>query len=543
MGAVGVGNAVEGATAQQRTADRFRALVEATGDIVWTNSPEGEMRGHQPEWCAYTGQSEEDVQGYGWSKALHPEDAEPTIEAWKHAVATRSMFTFEHRVRRGDGVYRWFAIRGVPVLEPDGTIREWVGLHRDVDDEKKLEAARDRALDQEQRARAAAEGARARLHSLFMRAPAPICIVEGPEHRYTLVNLPYISLVGREDLVGKTVAEAFPEVVELGFVKELDHVFTTGETFHGKERRLRIERGPGPSAELILNFVYEPFHDDTGRIAGILVVAFDVTDVVEARLRSEEARLAAEASEKTQREILDFQERFVAVLGHDLRNPLSAIDMAAGVLEMRAKTGNDPKTLQVLGRVSSSSRRMSRMIEQILDLTRSRIGGGLVMNRVAVDLCTVLTEIVDEMRTAHPARTIQLRCSSIHGFWDRDRLEQVFSNLIGNAIHHGSAETPVAVDARRDEAGHVIVDVHNDGAAIPEELLSELFNPFRRGSRDSRTTKTAGLGLGLYISRSIVVAHAGDLEARSTAAGGTTFRVTFPPAASIPSAPLEPAPK
>ena len=123
--------------AQQSTTDRYRALVEVTGDIVWTNSPEGEMRGPQPGWSSYTGQSEEEVEGYGWSAAVHPEDAQPSIDAWSHAVAARSKFVFEHRVRRRDGVYRWFAICAVPVLEPDGTIREWVGLHRDVDDQKR----------------------------------------------------------------------------------------------------------------------------------------------------------------------------------------------------------------------------------------------------------------------------------------------------------------------------------------------------------------------------------------------------------------------
>ena len=109
----------------------------------------------------------------------------------------------------------------------------------------------------------------------------------------------------------------------------------------------------------------------------------------------------------------------------------------------------------------------------------------------------------------------------------------MFSNLISNAIHHGIADKPVTIDARCDDAGQVIVNVHNEGEPIPEELRRELFNPFRRGSRDSRNTNTAGLGLGLYISRSIVVAHGGELEARSSAAEGTTFRVTVPRANCI----------
>jgi len=251
------------------------------------------------------------------------------------------------------------------------------------------------------------------------------------------------------------------------------------------------------------------------------------------------ARRAAMAIENAQAHAalsatLEFNERFVAVLGHDLRNPLAAIDMAAAVLRLRATSANDESMSHVLDRMKSSSRRMSRMIEQVLDLTRSRLEGGLAITPASMDLRDTLTGIVNELLMAHPSRSIVLRCQPLRGTWDPDRLEQVFSNLIANAIHYGQAETPVTVDARQ-ENGMILVDVHNDGEPIPEELRVELFNPFRRGSRDSRASKTAGLGLGLYISRQIVLAHRGGLEARSSTSEGTTFRV------KLPHTPLTPA--
>jgi signal transduction histidine kinase len=144
-----------------------------------------------------------------------------------------------------------------------------------------------------------------------------------------------------------------------------------------------------------------------------------------------------------------------------------------------------------------------------------------------MDLCDPITGIVNELRTAHPSRSIVLRCEPLSGTWDRDRLEQVFSNLIANAIHYGLAEEPVTVEARAEDGG-VLVDVHNEGEPIPEETRIQLFNPFRRGTRDSRASKTAGLGLGLYISREIVVAHGGELTVQSSSSEGTTFRVTLP---------------
>jgi len=113
------------------------------------------------------------------------------------------------------------------------------------------------------------------------------------------------------------------------------------------------------------------------------------------------------------------------------------------------------------------------------------------------------------------------------GCWDADRLEQVFSNLVSNAIHYGDPERPVTIDVQEDGQA-VIAGVHNYGAQIPEALRTELFNPFKRGKSDSKTSETGGLGLGLYISRELVRAHGGDIDVQSTATGGTTFRVSLP---------------
>ena len=123
----------------RRSEERYRSLVEATAEIVWTNSPEGEMQGPQPGWGGFTGQSEEEYRGFGWAKAVYPDDAQPTVDAWNEAVAARRPFRFEHRLRRHDGVYRTFAIRAVAVLNEDRTVREWVGIHSDVTEQKQAE--------------------------------------------------------------------------------------------------------------------------------------------------------------------------------------------------------------------------------------------------------------------------------------------------------------------------------------------------------------------------------------------------------------------
>ncbi len=273
------------------------------------------------------------------------------------------------------------------------------------------------------------------------------------------------------------------------------------------------------------NVVITALHGDEGELVGFAKVTRDLTErkQLEERLR---ALAAEEAAVAERARIQEFQERFIAILGHDLRNPLAAIDMGAGLL--RQQTEHDPATARIAERVQSSTRRMSRMIEQILDLTRSRLGGGIEMAPQPMELCATLTGVVEELRTVHPRRRIELVCARpIRGTWDRDRLEQVFSNLVSNAVHHGAKDGPVTLETHPDGAV-VHVDVHNEGEPIPEPLRVSLFNPFRRGERESRTRETEGLGLGLHISREIVLAHGGDIHVRSTPSEGTTFRVTLP---------------
>ena len=122
--------------ALRRSEQRYRSLVDATSQIVWTNTPAGEMDGANPEWERFTGQRQEEYAGFGWAQAVHPEDAQPTVYAWRQAVQTSTPFVFEHRLRRRDGVYRLFAIRAVPVREEDGSICEWVGIHTDITEQR-----------------------------------------------------------------------------------------------------------------------------------------------------------------------------------------------------------------------------------------------------------------------------------------------------------------------------------------------------------------------------------------------------------------------
>jgi signal transduction histidine kinase len=231
-----------------------------------------------------------------------------------------------------------------------------------------------------------------------------------------------------------------------------------------------------------------------------------------------------------------FQEQFVAVLGHDLRNPLGAISMATGLL-LRLRL--PPAEATVLRNVASSAARMDRMVEQLLDLTRARLAGGIPVDpKPGTNLALVASTVVEELRIAHPQARLTVDAPrEVNGAWDPDRMAQVVSNLVANAIQHGAGgQVEVRV---RSAGGSTLLEVHNGGPPIPTEALARIFEPFRRGAKTG-ARQPRGLGLGLFIAQQIVLAHGGRIGVRSTDADGTTFTVTLPsPAGQRSSSPIE----
>jgi two-component system sensor histidine kinase/response regulator len=235
------------------------------------------------------------------------------------------------------------------------------------------------------------------------------------------------------------------------------------------------------------------------------------------QLYRQKQQLAQELHLRTER--LRLNELFTAVLGHDLRNPLSAILTSAQVLQ---RISGDPKVQETAARMLSSGRRMNRLIEDILDLSRSRLGTGIPVQRKNADLGALLQRVVREHQAAHPDRTIDVVISgNLEGAWDVERFAQAASNLIGNAIQHGEPGQGVEIALDGQDGHSVEMRIRNAGT-IPPELLPHLFDPFRGGER-----KSEGLGLGLYIVQQIVHAHSGSVAVNSDASG-TEFKVTLP---------------
>ncbi len=237
--------------------------------------------------------------------------------------------------------------------------------------------------------------------------------------------------------------------------------------------------------------------------------------------RLEIERLAEERSE-----MLRLNEMFIAAISHDLRSPLSSVLMGASLLDREVSS---PSARQTLARVRSSAERMVGMLDQLYDLARARLGGGIAIDPKDANFRALADKVLEELRLVYPDRALQVTYDegSTTGVWDESRIEQIIANLVGNALRYGTKGTDVRVSIR-SSASSMVLEVHNAGA-ISEEIRATLFDPFRRGEtgRDSRAARDS-LGLGLFIVRQIVLAHGGTIDVTSSPDHGTTFRVELP---------------
>ncbi|MDQ2890677.1 MAG: HAMP domain-containing histidine kinase [Gemmatimonadota bacterium] len=225
------------------------------------------------------------------------------------------------------------------------------------------------------------------------------------------------------------------------------------------------------------------------------------------------------------------KEMFLAILGHDLRTPLGAVITSS---QFMLDTGDlEEPNLTLATRIVRSSKRMNRMVGDLLDFTRGQLASGVPITRQEMDLAKETRHAVDEIEAAHPDRLLTLSISGdLHGNWDCARIGQVLANLLGNAVQHGSPDSPITVTAR-GEATEAVVTVSNGGTPIQAADLPYLFDPFKRlrsgdTSAHPSSSPSGSLGLGLYIAERIVSAHAGMIDVSSNEDTGTTFTVHLP---------------
>ena len=481
------------------------------------------------------------------------------------------------------------------------------------------------------------------LRQMFAQAPGFVALTHGASHRFDLVNQAYLQLVGHRDVVGKTVAEALPEVVGQGFLDLLDRVFTSGETYVGKAMRVQLQHTPGaPLEQRYLDFVYQPIRNASQEIIGIFVQGQDITAEHRVRAEADRVRAELEAAEAEHRfliesipvqvwtsapdgklsfvsqrvaayfessaeEILgngwlsvihpddiggclarwsrsldtgepyefefrlrrgdgayrwhlaramahrspdgeiqrwfgtntdihdaklalaelrarsEYEQRLIGIVSHDLRNPLNSIALSGSLL---ATLPLEDLAARTVARLTRSADRATRLIADLLDFAKARIGTTIPINPRPTNLREIVEHVVDELQAERAAREIRVgHAGDEHGSWDADRIAQVLSNLVGNAMQHGPPDAPITIESRI-EGDHAVVAVMNDGPPIPPADMPHLFEPFQRGR--NATHAGGSMGLGLYIAREVVMAHGGTIEVESQQGQGTRFTVRLP---------------
>jgi PAS domain S-box-containing protein len=486
---------IESESALRMREERFRSLVMATSQIVWTNTPDGRVVEDSPTWRAFTGQTYDEWKELGWLDALHPDDRALTSRLWAHCVATRTVFESEYRLRRMDGSYRWTAVKGVPMIDEEGAIREWIGANRDIHDMVMAQAELAHRLEREKRTSALLAKVAQASRTLNMA-------------------------LSSQDIAAALEAEV-RDILQAGKASVL--LDETGGDCGAMEAAVSGDRLAVPLIDRKGNWIglvqasEKAGGDFTAEDEAILVQLASI-----AANGFENARLLASLKEQDRR-----KDEFLAMLAHELRNPLAPISAAADLLKFgRADEARVARASEVIGR---QVRHMSSLVDDLLDV--SRVTRGLIhLERVRVEVGAIVASAVEQARPLLEAREHALAIdqapigAAVIG--DANRLVQVLVNLLNNAAKYTPRGGRIALSVARHE-GTVRIAVRDNGIGIDTRLLPEVFDLFTQAERTPDRAQ-GGLGIGLALVRSIVVLHGGAVGAHSDGPGcGSVFTVTL----------------
>jgi PAS domain S-box-containing protein len=479
---------------------RHRMATEAISDALWDWNVLTDTLAWSPGVQTLFGYSPEQLGGplSHWSDNIHPEDRERimhSVHDFLESGGTR--WKGEYRFRHHNGGYVHVTDHALAERDARGQVVRMVGAMQDVTAQKEASAA---ILESEERLRVAAWAAELGTWDLQPVTGA----LRWDERAKSFFGLPpethmtyelFLSRIHPED------RERTNALVQRALAGE------NGGEYRSEYRTLA--RGPTGEQRWIRSAGRALFEGKQAvRFIGVL------QDISDHKRQEQQAHTRAE-----------FEEQLIGIASHDLRNPLNAILLSVAALVRQDHLSE--RQSKDIARIQASAERATRMIHDLLDFTRARLGGGIPLKRGPCDFHALTQQVVEEVRLTHPEREVHHEASGTGaGQWDGDRLAQVITNLVNNALAYSPPGTPVRVETRGEDVT-VLLRVHNAGEPIPPELMPRLFEPLTRG-KDKTGTSSRSIGLGLYIVNHIVHAHGGSVEVRSIANEGTTFTVRLP---------------
>ncbi|WP_167224157.1 PAS domain-containing hybrid sensor histidine kinase/response regulator [Massilia rubra] len=518
---------------------RYRSLVQASSAILWLASAAGRLEGEQASWTLFTGQSKEQFNGWGWLDAIHPDDRERTAAAWHAALATSSMYQIEHRLRRADGQHRYMNARAVPIFDAAGAITEWVGIHIDVDERKRVEE-RLRLLDAMSQATRNADDSKTimevttRMLGEHLGATrCPYADVESDNDRFTIRHdwtAPgAVSTVGAYslDLFGARAASDMREGRTLRICdvdRELDEA-DGAAMFNAIACRAIICCPLVKEGKLVAMMAV---HQDCPRQWTAPEVA-QVEQAVERSWAHIERVRATEALREADRR----KTEFLAILAHELRNPLAPI--RNGLQVMRMAEHDQATVARVRDMMERQVTQMVTLVNDLLDIARIT-RGNLELKPVRVELRELVASAVETSMPLIDANrhtlSLDIAPESLPLDADPTRIAQVIGNVLNNAAKYTPAGGRINVLAWRDGA-HALLSIRDTGIGIPPESALTVFEMFSQVGA-SLDRAQGGLGIGLSLARRLVELHHGTIElVRDATVKGSRFDIRLPLAPDV----------
>lgn len=490
----------------RQSEERLRSLVEASAQIFWQSHPTQGMAEVSPTWRAFTGQRDEEYLGFGWLDALHPEDRDRVDAEWREGRASGREIDIEYRLRRHDGVYRWTAARSVPLLNADGSVREWIGMNADITDRKVAEGALE---DARRRLEAALSVAEVGTWTWDLRSQA--IFADGNLAR--MFELPYMEQEGWPP--SRFFDALLPQ--DAVHLRQVIEQACASRAAWQVDVRFRREG----ATDRVLQMRGKPEYDAKGQPVLLPSVAIDVT--AQHRAAEQLRKFADDLAAINQR-----QGEFLATLAHELRNPLAPL--RSGLDLLRLNRGDAASTERVRTIMDRQLDHLVHLVDDLLDLARIN-RGKIELQRVRVSLQEVVQRAIE---TSHPQVEAKRHKLDVHmpaePIWleaDVNRMAQVIGNILTNAAKYTPPGGRIALRVEQSD-GEARVDVSDNGVGIPAAALESIFDIFTQVDPVPGQAQ-GGLGIGLSLVRRLTEMHGGSVSASSEGAGrGSTFTLRLP---------------